>query len=63
MVKRELCDKFLKLKTEENRPVHVKQHNFCVILLRGKKMESFPNENLNRKIDKKSFFWKTVFST
>ena len=57
MVRCEPCDKFLKLKTEEDGFVYVKkQHNICVNMLSGKETNSFSNKNLSYKIDK--FFLK-----
>ena len=61
MVRCEPCDKFLKLKTEEDGFVYAKkQHNFCVNMLRGKETDSFSNKNLNYKIDN-FFFEKLCF--
>ena len=36
MVRSKLRNKFLKLKTEENRLAYAKQHNYCVKLLQQK---------------------------
>ena len=36
MARSKLCNKFLKLKTEENRLAYAKQRNYCVKLLQQK---------------------------
>ena len=59
MIKSNLRNKFLKLKTEENRSVYVKQCNYCVKLLRQKKRQYFENVILSSITDNK-LFWKTV---
>ena len=46
MVKSKLRNKFLKLKTEENRLAYAEQRNYCVKLLQHKKRQSFKNLNL-----------------
>ena len=59
MVTSKFCNKFLKLKTEENRHAHAKQPNYCVKLLQQKKRQYFENLNLSSITDNK-LFWKTV---
>ena len=59
MVRSRLRNKFLKLKTEENRFAYAKQRNYCVKLLQQKKRQYFQNLNLSSITDNK-LFWKTV---
>ena len=59
MVRSKLRNKFLKLKTEENRFKYAKQRNYCVKLLQQKKRQYFENLNLSSITDNK-LFWKTV---
>ena len=59
MVRSKLRNKFLKLKTEENRLAYAKQRNYCVKLLQRKKRQYFENLNLSSITDNK-LFWKTV---
>ena len=59
MVRSKHRDKFLKLKTEENRLAYAKQRNYCVKLLKQKKRQYFENLNLSSITDNK-LFWKTV---
>ena len=59
MVTSKLRNKFLKLKTEENRLAYAKQRNYCVKLLQQKKQQYFENLNLSNITDYK-LFWKTV---
>ena len=59
MVRSKLRNKFLKLKTEENRLAYAKQRNYCVKLLQQKKRQYFENLNLSSITDNK-LFWKTV---
>ena len=59
MVRSKLRNKFLKLKTEENRLAYAKQRNYCVKLLKQKKRQYFENLNLSSITDNK-LFWKTV---
>ena len=47
MVRSKLRNKFLKLKTEENRLAYAKQRNYCVKLLQRKKRQYFENLNLS----------------
>ena len=54
-----LRNKFLKLKTEENRLAYAKQRNYCLKLLQQKKRQYFENLNLSSITDNK-LFWKTV---
>ena len=59
MVRSRLRNKFLKLKTEENRLAYAKKRNYCVKLLQQKKRQYFENLNLSSITDNK-LFWKTV---
>ena len=59
MVRSKLRNKFLKLKTEENRLAYAKQRNYCLKLLQQKKRQHFENLNLSSITDNK-LFWKTV---
>ena len=59
MVTSKLCNKFLKLKTEENRHAHAKQPYYCLKLLQQKKRQYFENLNLSSITDIK-LFWKTL---
>ena len=59
MVRCKLRNKFLKLKTEENRLAYAKQSNYCVKLLQQKWRQYFENLNLSSITDNK-LFWKTV---
>ena len=59
MIRSKLRNKFLKLKTEENRLAYAKQRNYCVKLLQQKKWQYFENLNLSSITDNK-LFWKTV---
>ena len=59
MVRSKLRNKFLKLKTDENRLVYNRQPNYCVKLLRQKKKKHFENLNINS-ITHKKLFWQTV---
>ena len=54
-VRSKLRNKFLKLKTEENRLAYAKQHNYCVKLLQQKKRRNFDNLNLSSTTDNKLF--------
>ena len=59
MVRYKLRNKFLKLKTVENRLAYAKQLNYCVKLFQQKKRQYFENLNFNSITDNK-LFWKTV---
>ena len=59
MVRYKLRNKFLKLKTEENKLVYAKQCNYCVKLLQQKKRQYFKNLNLSS-ITENKLFWKKV---
>ena len=59
MVRSRLRNKFLKLKTEENRLAYAKKRNYCVKLLQQKKRQYFENLNLSS-ITYNKLFWKTV---
>ena len=58
MVRCRLRNKFLKLKTEENRLASAKKRNYCVKLLQQKR-QYFENLNLSSITDNE-LFWKTV---
>ena len=60
MVRSKLCNKFLKLKTKENRLAYAKQRNYYVKSLQQEKRQYFKNLNLSSYSDKK-LFWKTIF--
>ena len=59
MVRSKLRNKFLKLKTEENRLAYAKQRKYCVKLLQQKKRQYSENLNLSSITDN-TLFWKTV---
>ena len=59
MVQSKFRNKFLKLKTEENRLAYTKKCNYCVSLLQQKKRQYFENLNLCSITDNK-LFWRTV---
>ena len=59
MASSNLRNKFLKLKTEENRVAYAKQRNYCLKLLQQKRRQHFENLNLSSITDNK-LFWKTV---
>ena len=59
MVRYKLRNKFLKLKTEENKLAYAKQCNYCVKLLQQKKRQYFKNLNLSS-ITENKLFWKKV---
>ena len=59
MVRSKIRNKFLKLKTEENRLAYAKHRNYCVKLLQEKKRQYFKNLNLSS-ITNNKLFWKTV---
>ena len=59
MARSNLRNKFLKLKTEENRVAYAKQRNYCAKLSQQKKRQYFENWNLISITDNK-LFWKTV---
>ena len=58
MIRSKLRNKFLKLKTEENRFAYAKQRNCFSKLLKERKRQYFENLNLSSITDNK-FFWKT----
>ena len=58
MIRSKLRNKFLKLKTEENRLAYAKQRNCFSKLLKERKRQYFENLNLSSITDNK-FFWKT----
>ena len=53
MVRSKLRNKYLKLKTEENRLAYAKQRNYCVKLLQQKKKRQFENLILGSITDNK----------
>ena len=59
MVRSKLRNKFLKLKTEQNRLAYATQRNYCLNLLEQKKRQYFENLNFSSITDNK-LFWKTV---
>ena len=59
MVRSKLCNKFLKLKTEENRLAYTKQRIYRVKLLQQKQRQYLETINLSSIADNK-IFWETV---
>ena len=50
---------YLKNRSEQNRLSYVKQHNYCVSLLRKTKKDYYANLNVKDIVDNKQF-WRTV---
>ena len=59
MTRTQLRKNFLKDRNEENRKWYLKQHNYCVSLLRKSKSDYFGNLNEKNISDTKTF-WKTI---
>ena len=59
MTRTQLRKNFLKDRNEENRKWYLKQHNYCVPLLRKSKSDYFGNLNEKNISDTKTF-WKTI---
>ena len=61
MTRTRLRNKFLKDRNEGNKKQYLKQHNYCVPLLRKSKSDYFGNLNEKNISDTKTF-WKTIKS-
>ena len=59
MVRQKLRNKFLRLKTEENRVGYVRKCNYCVNMLRRVKREYYHKLIINSITDN-HLFWKTL---
>ena len=59
MIRSRLRNCFLKHRSDENRRLFQKQRNSCVSFLQKAKKDYFLMLNVNKVVDKKSF-WKTV---
>ena len=59
MKRTRLCNKFLKVRTIENKIAYNKQRNLCVSLVKMAKKDYFENLDV-KKVTNNKIFWKNV---